>query len=124
MNALQRLIRDWIADHPGTGGYAGIARRGGLKAGTVQAIATRPRKRQLTTREQLVGLAQGMGLPFEVVEDAARIAAGGSVGVVDVSGDGDRVALIVATTRHLSPERQDELLRRAQFLLEEEERGS
>lgn len=122
MNALQLLIRSYLDEHPDET-YVSIATRGDLKPGTVWAIAKRPRKRQLTEPAQLRGLAQGMGVPLAVVEDAARQAAGGNS--VETVQDDDDLLILLSTSRQLSPDRKRELARRARFLLEEqsEEQG-
>lgn len=121
MNALQRLIRTWVEEHPGTGGYTGIARRGGLKPGTVQAIAStnRPRERQLVKPEQIEGLARGMGIDVAIVQEAASRAAG-VVSVEEIDSDDDDLQVIMATTKRLTPDRRREILRRVQFLLAEQ----
>lgn len=120
MNALQRLIQRYLDEHPGET-YASIARRGNIKAGTVQAVAKRPRKRQMPTHETLEGLARGMSMSLDVVEQAARQAAGINATVIEIGTDDEDVMMLLAVSRELDPERLRELARRARYLREEME---
>lgn len=116
---LQRLIADYLRDHPDES-YSSIARRGStpekeLPRGTVQAIAKRDSySRQLPREDTLEALARGMQMSVERVRAAAGYATA-------ATGDNPEVQLLLATVRDLDPERLEMVLRRARLLHEEME---
>jgi transcriptional regulator with XRE-family HTH domain len=118
MNALQQLIADYLADHPGEN-LSTIARRGGLSRQTVQGIARRSKSRQTPQVQTLEGLAKGMNKPISEVRAAAGIAAGFG-GTVTSEIKSDRGRLIAEALSELSEERLEFLARRARLLLEEQ----
>ena len=122
MNELQRLVDDYLKDHPGET-YSSIGRRGGLSKATVWAIARRETPRQTPHPETIKRLAAGMEMPEARVRDAAALAAGfGSRVSSEVKTERGR--LIVEALNELDEARLDELHRRARYLLEEMRRSS
>lgn len=117
---LQRLIADYLRDHPDES-YSSIARRGStpdkeLPRGTVQAIAKRDQySRQLPREDTLAALARGMQMSLDRVREAAGYATG------PTAGDAPEMQLLLAAVRDLDPERLEMVLRRARMLHEEME---
>lgn len=125
MNALQQLIADYLADHPGET-FSSIARRGGISKQTVQATARRASSKQTPHPATITGLARGMNKPESEVRAAAAAAAGYANGTTTSELKSDQDRLIVEALSELDAERLEILRRRARFLLEEqrEERGT
>lgn len=118
MNALQRLIADYLGDHPGEN-YSTIARRGGMSRSTVYSAATVEKRRQSLQPETIEGLARGMQMSVSVVHAAAGDAAGYQPAGIPQELDTEEGRLIVAAFHDLDPERKRDLARRARFLLKE-----
>lgn len=118
MNALQRLIADYLGDNPGEN-YSTIARRGGMSRSTVYSAATIDKRKQTLQAETIRGLAKGMQMRESVVRNAAADAAGYQAIGVPQELDTEEGRLIVAAFHDLDPERKRELARRARFLLAE-----
>lgn len=125
MNDLQRLIDDYIKDHPGES-YADIAKRGGIPRQTVWALAKKETARQTPHPRTIAALAKGMGMSEEVVRRAAGQAAGYPATPVSSQHMTDRGRMIAEALTELDEERLEVLARRARFLLAEmrEEQGS
>ena len=119
MNALQKLIADYIADHPGEN-YSSIGRRGGMPRTTVHSLATTEKRKQTPQPETLEQLARGMEMPVARVRMAAADAAGYRPDVPQEMDD-DEGRLIVAAWHELSEDRKHELARRARYLLLEQQ---
>jgi transcriptional regulator with XRE-family HTH domain len=117
MNALQRLIAQYLADNPGET-YSSIARRAGMSRSTVHSAATVQKRTQTPTPATIKGLARGMGMSEERVRAASGDAAGYKVDV-PAELDSEEGRLIVAAFADLDDERKRELARRARFLLQE-----
>jgi len=124
MNDLQRLIDDYIKDHPDES-YATIAKRGGIPRQTVWALAKKEAARQTPRPQTISALARGMGISEEVVRRAAGQAAGYPSTPMMSELKTDRGRMIVESLNELDEERQEVLMRRLRFLLAEqrEERG-
>ena len=118
MNALQKLIADYLADNPGEN-YSTIARRGELPRTTVYSLAMKEERRQTPHPDTIKGLAKGMSMLESVVKSAAGAAAGyrSSAGLSELSTEESR--LIVEAATHLDKERLEALARRARHLLAE-----
>jgi hypothetical protein len=110
---LQALIADYLRNHPGET-YASIARRGGMKPGTVQAIATRnPDGRQTPRPATITGLARGMEIPEAQIREAVAHGAGyGTPG----AEERPEVRLLLATIEGFDSEQLESVLRRARHL--------
>lgn len=117
MNALQRLIADYLADNPGEN-YSTIARRGGMSRSTVYSLATVEKRKQTSQPETITRLAQGMQMRESVVRSAAGDAAGYQAGVPQEM-DTEEGRLLIAAFHDLDEGRKRELARRARFLLAE-----
>lgn len=74
MNALQRLIQDWIDAEPGRSERS-LARKAGLGESSVNAIMRRDDPVLMPRTKTRKVLAQAMGLPERIVHDAAAAAA-------------------------------------------------
>ena len=122
MNALQRLIADWLADHPGEN-YSSIARRAGVSRSTVHSSATVESRTQSPQEKTIKALARGMGLSEDVVRKAAGDAAGYRIDV-PYEMDTEEGRLIVAAFHELDEKRKRELALRAKFLLAEAREAS
>ena len=121
MNALQKLIFDYLADNPSEN-YSTIARRAGMSRSTVYSLATKQERRQTPHPDTIKALARGMGMHESVVRAAAGDAAGyHGANEVQVG----RGRLIVEAASLLDDERLEALARRARHLLAEmrEEQG-
>ena len=57
MNALQKLIADYLADNPGEN-YSTIARRGDMPRTTVYSLATKEERRQTPHPDTIRQLAK------------------------------------------------------------------
>jgi len=119
MNALQKLIADYLADHPGEN-YSTIGRRGGLPKTTVHSLATKETRKQTPHPDTIERLARGMSVSVARVRLAAADAAGYRPDVPQEM-DTDEGRLIVSAWHELSEERKRELARRARFLLMEQQ---
>lgn len=117
MNDLQRLIANYIADHPGEN-YSSIARRGNMSRSTVYSAARAEKRKQGLQENTIRSLAKGMEMRESVVRMAAGSAAGYDV-TVPQEMDTDEGRLIVAAFHDLDEGRKRELARRARFLLAE-----
>lgn len=117
MNALQKLIAEYLADNPGET-HSSIARRAGMSRSTVYSIATVEKRVQTPNPETITALARGMGMTLERVRKAAADAAGYRLDV-PAELDSDEGRLIVAAFADLDDERKRELARRARYLLQE-----
>lgn len=117
MNALQRVIADYLADNPGEN-YSSIARRGSMSRSTVHSLATVEKRRQTPNPETIKSLARGMGMSEASVRKAAGDAAGYKIDV-PAELDSEEGRLIVAAFQDLDDERKRDLARRARFLLQE-----
>lgn len=117
MNALQRVIADYLADNPGEN-YSSIARRGNMSRSTVHSLATVEKRRQTPNPQTIESLARGMSMSVSNVRKAAGDAAGYKVDV-PAELDSEEGRLIVAAFQDLDDERKRELARRARFLLAE-----
>jgi len=117
MNALQRVIANFLADNPGEN-YSSIARRGGMSRSTVHSLATVEKRRQTPNPATIESLAKGMRMSAASVRKAAGDAAGYRVDVPPQL-DSEEGRLIVAAFEDLDDERKKDLARRARFLLAE-----
>lgn len=117
MNALQKVIQDFLADNPGEN-YSTIARRGGMSRSTVHSLATVEKRRQTPNPETIKSLARGMNMSEASVRKAAGDAAGYKIDV-PFQMDSEEGRLIVAAFADLDDERKRDLARRARFLLAE-----
>lgn len=117
MNALQRLIADYLAEHPGEN-HSTIARRGGMSRSTVYSLAHVERRKQTSQPETIRQLAKGMQMQESVVRAAAADAAGYTVQVPQEM-DTEEGRLLIAAFHDLDDQRKRELARRARFLLAE-----
>jgi len=117
INALQKVIQDFLADNPGEN-YSTIARRGGMSRSTVHSLATVEKRRQTPNPETIKSLASGMNMSEDTVRKAAGDAAGYKIDV-PFEMDSEEGRLIVAAFQDLDDERKRELARRARFLLAE-----
>lgn len=114
MNALQQLIADYLADHPGET-YSSIARRGDMSKQNVQAIATKKAYKQSVLQDTIPALARGLETSESVVRAAAADAAGFGI---EGLRQGDET-LLVAQYRDLDPRDAEELQRRLRYLAAE-----
>ncbi|MGH8867117.1 MAG: hypothetical protein ACRDYU_03865 [Actinomycetes bacterium] len=117
MNALQRLIADWLSEHPGET-YSSIARRGDLPRQTVNALAKRARARQTPRPDTISKLAKGLRLDERTVREAAGLSAG--YGIEEHRDRDDKYRLLIATLESLDEERLDAVARRARALRQEQ----
>jgi hypothetical protein len=117
MNALQRLIADYLADNPGEN-YSTIARRAGMPRSTVYSLATVEKRKQTSQPETIRNLAKGMQMAERVVRQAAGDAAGYQAGVPQEM-DTEEGRLLISAFHDLDDQRKRELARRARFLLAE-----
>lgn len=106
MNALQRLIQDWVDAEPGRSVRV-LARRANMSHNTIYALLNRADPVGLPQKKTLEDLARGLGLPYSQVREAAVEAAGYRVEALD--SDSQEVAAWVALLGELSPERRTEL---------------
>lgn len=122
MNALQKLIFDYLADNPDEN-YSTIARRAGMSRSTVYSLATKQERRQTPHPDTIKALARGMGMPESVVRAAAGDAAGYHGANNEIQSGRGR--LVVEAASLLDDERLEALARRARYLLAEmrEEQG-
>jgi hypothetical protein len=119
MNALQKLIVDYLADNPGEN-YSTIARRGELPRTTVHSLATTESRKQTPQPETIERLAKGMGMSVPRVRMAAADAAGYRPDVPQEM-DTQEGRLIVAAWHGINDERKRDLARRARLLLAEQQ---
>lgn len=117
VNALQRLIADYISDHPGES-YASIARRGRMPRQTVYALAKRGKARQTPRPDTLEALARGLQSPLSVVRAADGMTAGYGEDLAHMTDE--RMRLLIATLSALDEERLASAERRARSLLAEQ----
>lgn len=118
VNALQRLIADYISEHPGES-YSSIGRRGGMPRQTVYALAKRGKARQTPRPDTLEALAKGLQMPLPVVRAAAGMTAG-YYGENLAQVTDERMRLLIATLVELDEERLSAAERRARSLLAEQ----
>ena len=117
MNALQKLMADYLADHPNES-YASIARRAGMSRSTVYSLATKEERRQTPHPDTIKKLAKGM----DMLESVVRAAAGDAAGYKSTTSSeltSEQARLIVEAASHLDQERLEALARRARHLLAE-----
>lgn len=115
---LQRLIADYLHSHKGEN-YSSIARRGSAPGdefpkSTVQALATRPYKRQTPQPDTIRKLAKGLETSERRVREAAAQSAGYEAG--QAAHENPEIQLLISTVRDLDPERLEAVLRRAELL--------
>lgn len=83
VNALQRLIQDWLDAEPGRS-IRGLASLSGISSpSTLHALMNRTEPASLPRKTTLRKLARGLGLPLHAVDAAAAAAAGFHVEPVD-----------------------------------------
>lgn len=118
MNSLQKLISDYLSDHPDES-YSSIARRGGMSRSTVYSLATIEQRRQTPHPDTIKKLSRGMDMLESVVKAAAGDAAGYRGGPATSELTTEQARLIVEAASHLDQERLEALARRARHLLAE-----
>jgi transcriptional regulator with XRE-family HTH domain len=113
-NALQELIHNHCQETGET--LSDIAARGGLARQTVSAIAHRDDPGAIPRRVTLAKLATGLGLPLEIVERAAALAA--QVGTGELDGDMTQLRLdvLVSHARGLNDDEIEVLVAAARAL--------
>ncbi len=116
MNALQRLIADYLGDHPEET-FSSIARRGGMPRQTVQALARRNQVRATPRDATIEALAEGLRMDVEIVKAAAGLTAGYGQGTAAL--ENEQVRMLVEVASELDEERLMAVFRRARALLEE-----
>lgn len=112
---LQALIADYLRTHPDES-YVTIGRRGGMKPGTVHAIATRELARQTPRPETIKGLARGMEMSEAQIREAVALGAGYSPPGAE---ERPEVRLLLATIEGFDAEQMESVLRRARHIREE-----
>lgn len=104
MNALHKLVQDWLDADPGHS-IGVLAQRAGMHRNTIYAAikdgAGMPRKATLEK------LAKGLGVPLRTVRDAAAEAAGYRVEALDP--DSQEIQAFIALLGELPEQRRREL---------------
>lgn len=116
MNALQRLIADYLGEHPEET-FSSIARRANMPRQTVQALARRSKVRAAPRTATIEALARGMNMDVDLVKVAAGLTAGYGQGTAAL--EDERVRMLVEMTAELDEEKFTALMRRARALMEE-----
>lgn len=106
MNALQRLIVQWLDAEPERSVRV-LARRGEMSHNTIYALLKRPEPASMPRRETLEGLSRGLGLPLTKVREAAAEAAGFRVEELDA--ESQEVQAWIALLTDLPEDRRQEL---------------
>lgn len=114
VNALQQLIADYLADHPGES-YTSIANRGELPKQTVQSLATKATPRQTPRPDTISRLARGLQTSESVVRHAAGEAAGFGIEGLQAGDE----TLLIAEFRDLDEQSRADLQRRLRYLAAE-----
>lgn len=107
MNALQRLIDDWVNAEEGRS-VRSLAKASGLKPSTVAAWTGRDAPAATPRRENLRKLARGLGVPYQTVADAAAKAAG-LLQVEELTSEQQKYRAWVALLDDLPPEEEERL---------------
>lgn len=107
MNALQRLIQDWVDAEKGRS-VRSLAEASGLPASTVAAMRNRDKPAATPRRENLRKLARGLGVPYQTVADAAAQAAG-LLQVAELTSEQQKYRAWVALLDDLPPEEEERL---------------
>ncbi|MGZ4663571.1 MAG: hypothetical protein ACXV5Q_00595 [Frankiaceae bacterium] len=116
MNALQRLIADFLSDHPEET-FSSIARRGKMPRQTVQALARRKQVRAAPRQDTIEALARGLRMDVDIVKAAAGLTAGYGQGTAAL--ENEQMRMLVEVAAELDEERLTAVLRRARALMEE-----
>ncbi|MGZ4590258.1 MAG: hypothetical protein ACXV3V_11050 [Actinomycetes bacterium] len=116
MNALQRLIADFLGDHPEET-FSSIARRAKMPRQTVQALARRKQVRAAPREATIVALARGLRMDVDIVKAAAGLTAGYGQGTAAL--ENEQMRMLVEVASELDEERLTAVLRRARALMEE-----